>query len=1302
MDTTQPSQTKPGLVLLTNAWGPKYGGINSFNMDFAKALGLLLRETHRVICVVLDAEDAEREDARKKYVQLLSVGRSEHHGHFEASRAHDVVAAVRREVPGVPILWWIGHDTITGDLALALPNAAGEGQSALINHMSYQDYVSYKHGVGETARRKSETQRQVFSQADRVFAVGPLLRDRLADLLEREPQSIQMLVPGLADIESSLQPKQLTGITFGRLDPENDRVKQGWLAAAAFASAYREARQSALKVQAYQNPPLLHVIGLAASGGDEENSLHGFVQGKAGRVLTLIPVPYDDNRDRVFNQLRRSSLAMMLSWHEGFGLTGWEAIAAAVPLIISQNSGVYQMIDESLGGSGIGCLHAVEVGGQIGDETGQNFRDEDEVAARNAILKIASNPERAKKDAARLREQLVQDGFTWQGTARAFVKALGIVADEIPLEIKAIPPQSVESGSVGPESKPAPTPAGLTSVSAELLELRPPSTSMVESFATSYLLRAEEECVPFHNQRQPLLQELLDWACNPSASPVALQLRIGPGGSGKTRLLRKVCSELAAQGWRAGFLRMDAARDVRRAMEQLVRSESKSLVVVDYAEGRVGEVLDVVEAALKAPSKHLVRIVLLARDAGDWWQRLPNERKSLEPFLSGRSVYGPYRMPPLQSDGQAREQIFQEAVSAFGSRLGRSTDAIVCPDLSAPHFGDLIYIHLSALSAMTGEQPETAAGLLDAVLNHELRYWRQASLPLGIDRGEDRLSQAMLVFTLCNGARTRKEATSLLKRIPRLRELTGDQRGRVIDVLRGFYPIGSGVDALRPDVLGEKLVTRELLRDDEPLDCLLGSDSDDKTREAALTVLTRLTARQPDQTQWLKTALERHLVNVSRTAVNVSVAFGQPFGNLFAEVLASAPREQQLKVVERVEPLLPEKSEALAEVALFTANQKLERLKAKGAAKNDKQRRALMMAYRSLAYWLDTLGRWEEALLVAQEDERLAANLVSAKTAESLSEHASALSNLGVSLGKLGRTDEALERSQSALAIRRRLAAQRPDAYRADLATSLSNTANRLSNMGQYEEALKLAREALQIRRELAEQRPDAYRADLAASLSNTASHLSGVGEYEEGLKLSRQALQIRRELAEQRPDAYRADLAESLSNTASHLSDVGEHEEGLKLSRQALQIRQELAEQRPDAYRADLAVNLAVFGHILCERKELSEAQSRIEEAREILRKRMTTHGEPPIRDQLAFASGIETKILVGLGDVDRASEVAMEGLGYLEKDLQLRPRQFPPKQSEIVRAMLDVVVRPEPQFPLAWESVQPKPTVTSASMKS
>ena len=35
----------PNILLLATAWGPKHGGINAFNMDFAVALAGYLRPT---------------------------------------------------------------------------------------------------------------------------------------------------------------------------------------------------------------------------------------------------------------------------------------------------------------------------------------------------------------------------------------------------------------------------------------------------------------------------------------------------------------------------------------------------------------------------------------------------------------------------------------------------------------------------------------------------------------------------------------------------------------------------------------------------------------------------------------------------------------------------------------------------------------------------------------------------------------------------------------------------------------------------------------------------------------------------------------------------------------------------------------------------------------------------------------------------------------------------------------------------------------------------------------------------------
>ena len=60
----------PNFVLLATAWGPKYGGINAFNMDFASGLACYLGDSGQVFCAVFRPTAEDCETARAKGVHL--------------------------------------------------------------------------------------------------------------------------------------------------------------------------------------------------------------------------------------------------------------------------------------------------------------------------------------------------------------------------------------------------------------------------------------------------------------------------------------------------------------------------------------------------------------------------------------------------------------------------------------------------------------------------------------------------------------------------------------------------------------------------------------------------------------------------------------------------------------------------------------------------------------------------------------------------------------------------------------------------------------------------------------------------------------------------------------------------------------------------------------------------------------------------------------------------------------------------------------------------------------------------------
>jgi hypothetical protein len=258
--------TGQALVSLANAWGPRYGGVNAFNHDFCGGLASRLSGSVPVICIVPRASEEERRAASAANVILLCTEAA-------ALDSGDIRRVLER-AGYERAAWWIGHDVITGQLALKVRSQLG-GKTALIHHMSYAAYAGYKHGQGSIAVQRRDEQRALFDQADQTFAIGPVLRDSLLELLGDEKPRPGMLVPGLPRIPARNPPRAFKAIVVGRLGPEDDRIKQGRLAVAGVAAARKRAKQTP------GSPPLLtgqrpniHVIGIDAAGGETETSLH--------------------------------------------------------------------------------------------------------------------------------------------------------------------------------------------------------------------------------------------------------------------------------------------------------------------------------------------------------------------------------------------------------------------------------------------------------------------------------------------------------------------------------------------------------------------------------------------------------------------------------------------------------------------------------------------------------------------------------------------------------------------------------------------------------------------------------------------------------------------------------------------------------------------------------------------------------------------------------------------------------------------------------------------------------------------
>ena len=1141
----------PNFMLLATSWGPKHGGINAFNMDFATGLANHLGDQGKVFCAAFSPTLEDVADAEKKHVILHGIGRPVDSPAYDPSWAWDVSCKFQEKCPGEQIDWWVGHDVTTGHAAVEGPVVASHGRSALIMHMNYAAYQAYKGGVGQLAAEKETKQRELFPKANRNFANGPLLRDVLRDIVGT---NVSMLVPGFANVPVNPSSQCLQLITFGRMDRESDRIKQGGLAVAGFASAVKQASSKAGLPVKLKNKPQMKVVGIDKPNGAEELALKKLASQKAGRQVNLIALPYDENRDRLLKDLGRANISLMLSWHEGFGLTGWEAIAGEVPLIISLDSGLWQLLKETLGEQiAEGYVRTIDVHGQEG---AVNFRPEDERAVRDAIIDCAAKLEEARKTAVELKKKLQEELVcTWENTAKQFLDGLGI-------ELQPPPP-------VDPDrEKPPPPPQPVSrSDFIAIPKLSWPEDLAAKCFVMpdSMLLRAESRIVRFHSIREPLRNEIIGWAVNPDQL-IKLRLQAGEGGAGKTRLLIEVCDHLEhSHGWRAGFV--ERSQSISSGFSALLKEGKSCLIVLDYAETRTSEIVEITKTALYALNRPQVRLVLLAREGGDWWNHLDaaGSDRNVAAILAGHQTKtGPYRMAKERIAKDDRKAIFREALEDFANFKKAAVPANPEPDLSDEKFGNPLFIHLAALANLRGQPSTDDQELLAMAIGHERSYWRQLLSDQGMSDGMlPALEQAVALLTLCNGKPAAKDAKAVLARAPRLRELDPSLRITLFDALRRLYPLDGGLTGLRPDLLGETLVSDVLASDDEVLDAAFGQDCSGEDMRYALTVLTRLGRRVPEEQRYLRQALERNLTKMSDEVVHVGMETGSPMPEILEQVVTAAALRQRKQTVNALRVKIPKDTVNLRDLKVAILRQWIDFFENKKAGTGAKRDIGLYEAFLVLSVALKQNGLLAEAADAAVQAKKYAEIVLRSDSYNDRKRLATVFGNLGVHLVDVGRFEEGLAAALKAEKILRGLAEKQPDAYTADWAQSLGNLGVRLGGVGRFEEALQKAEKAEEIWRGLAEKQPDAYTADWAESLTNLAEAQLSAGEFNVALDTANDAILRIRPFAERYPPIYKPWLGFANRIAAESYLGMTKLEEALAEGRRSVEIWTEVSTLR-------------------------------------------------------------------------------------------------------------------------------------------
>lgn len=417
------------IVIFATAWGSRYGGINSFNYDLCRHLAKS-RELNgkKVVCIVDEDPGCDSSDG----VELF-------HLPFPATfrgYAQSILDILKGR--SLEPIHTIGHDTYTGQRAIDVSKKyPGEISVAVFHHM---DYAAYKDSDTEDNINKITDQENILPNADIVFAVGPKLEMSAIEKvrgIKKDPPVVR-IQPGLADVEPrDIMPRNFSAITFGRIKEETRILKQIDLAAASFGRAVGN-RGDLL------GDSKLFVLGMSKQEIKEEIDKGGknfcsqaqqqSDKQRADRRVNVQEWPYENDRGALLEKIKKQSVCMMLSFHDGFGLTGLEAISAGVPLILSENTGLYQALTNSLdeGGLEITYPFPVKVSGLSNADTIVE-RELDEVV--KWLCWIAQNSGKIERDgkpgeigfakskALDLRKQ-VEKSWTWEKAASKVLEAI--------------------------------------------------------------------------------------------------------------------------------------------------------------------------------------------------------------------------------------------------------------------------------------------------------------------------------------------------------------------------------------------------------------------------------------------------------------------------------------------------------------------------------------------------------------------------------------------------------------------------------------------------------------------------------------------------------------------------------------------------------------------------------------------------------------------------------------------------------------------------------------------------------------
>ncbi|KAI8482184.1 hypothetical protein Bbelb_400720 [Branchiostoma belcheri] len=407
---------RPVILFINDEYGTSKGGISTINYQASQTP----KGKAVVYCTVLHVPKQDQEAADRDGVKLITPVQPEGDQREPSvdwlTFDYPYRFPKSRLPPHVDVT--VGHANITDTAARNIHNAYYKDEADLImfTHVLPEDTEYFK--GGQRAIKASEKEDAMLSQvnnAKAAFSVGERIFKHFQNKYRgsKKPKEHHIFFPRPSKIfeEATIQPDsgedELVVLSIGRV--KNAENLKGYnLTARSIGIARKELKS-------------LRWITRGISKDDWENSMKILEANLNSGDLKPTLRPYGTQED-IRNDMMMAHLVLMPSRSEPFGLVGLEAIAAGIPVLISDKSGLADMIKKLVAKKKLprGLLNRIV-------ETSVQDSDMDNTAEKWAdkIRDTLNDTETAFTQAKKFKDELLKSKY-WEDSERVFLRACGI------------------------------------------------------------------------------------------------------------------------------------------------------------------------------------------------------------------------------------------------------------------------------------------------------------------------------------------------------------------------------------------------------------------------------------------------------------------------------------------------------------------------------------------------------------------------------------------------------------------------------------------------------------------------------------------------------------------------------------------------------------------------------------------------------------------------------------------------------------------------------------------------------------